>query len=164
MKKLLSSIIALLTLIGCSQRNGNLPRIAIAGLAIESSTFSPALTHEEAFNARKGEDVFKMFAHSDLYIMPSVSEPFGISPLEAMQTGVPVIISKQSGVSEILKHAIKIDFWDIDKMANAIYAILNYPALSKTIIENGWEEANNLRWDESAQQVHEVYQTVLSKT
>ncbi|HAM99407.1 MAG TPA: 4-alpha-glucanotransferase [Marinilabiliales bacterium] len=112
----------------------------------------------------KGEDVFKMFAHSDLYIMPSVSEPFGISPLEAMQTGVPVIISKQSGVSEILKHAIKIDFWDIDKMANAIYAILNYPALSKTIIENGWEEANNLRWDESAQQVHEVYQTVLSKT
>ncbi len=112
----------------------------------------------------KGDDVFKMFAHSDLYIMPSVSEPFGISPLEAMQTGVPVIISKQSGVSEILKHAIKIDFWDIDKMANAIYAILNYPALAKTIIENGWKEANNLKWEESARKVHEVYQSVLLKS
>ncbi len=111
----------------------------------------------------KGDDVFRMFRHSDLYIMPSVSEPFGISPLEAMQSGVPVIISKQSGVSEILKHAIKIDFWDIDKMANAIYAILNYPALATMISEKGLEEANNLRWEESAKQVHSIYSEVLSK-
>jgi glycogen synthase len=110
----------------------------------------------------KGDDVFKMFHHSDLYIMPSVSEPFGISPLEAMQSGVPVIISKQSGVSEILKHAIKIDFWDIDKMANAIYAILNYPALTNMISENGRNEANNLRWEESAKQVYHIYHEVIN--
>ncbi len=110
----------------------------------------------------KGDEVFKMFKHSDLYIMPSVSEPFGISPLEAMQSGVPVIISKQSGVSEILKHAIKIDFWDIDKMANAIYALLNYPSLSHLIRENGEAEANNLKWDQSALHVHAVYKKVLT--
>lgn len=109
----------------------------------------------------KGADVYKMFIHSDLYIMPSVSEPFGISPLEAMQSGVPVIISKQSGVSEILKHAIKIDFWDIDKMANAIYAILNYPALAQTIRENGENEANNLKWEDSAKHVYKIYQLSL---
>lgn len=109
----------------------------------------------------KGNDVYKMFNHSDLYIMPSISEPFGISPLEAMQSGVPVIISKQSGVSEILKHAIKIDFWDIDKMANAIYAILNYPSLANTIKNNGLIEANNLKWEESAKQVYKVYESCL---
>lgn len=107
----------------------------------------------------KGQDVYKMFSNSDLYIMPSVSEPFGISPLEAMQSGVPVIISKQSGVSEILKHVIKIDFWDVDKMANAIYAFLNYPSLSKTIQEKGLDEANNLKWEESAKNVYEVYKS-----
>ena len=111
----------------------------------------------------RGDAVFRMFNYSDVYIMPSVSEPFGISPLEAMQSGVPVIISKQSGVSEILKHAIKIDFWDIDKMANAIYALLNYPALAKTIGENGLKEANSLRWEESAKHVYNIYKSVLNK-
>ena len=106
-------------------------------------------------------EVFKMYSQSDLYIMPSVSEPFGISTLEAMQSGVPVIISKQSGVSEILKHAIKVDFWDIDEMANAIYAILNYKALKKTLTNNGKIEANNLKWDESAKKVYSVYQQIL---
>jgi glycosyltransferase involved in cell wall biosynthesis len=110
----------------------------------------------------KGSDVFKMFSYSDLYIMPSVSEPFGISPLEAMQSGVPVIISHQSGVSEILKHALKVDFWDIEKMANSIYAVLKYPALAKTIKENGEYEANNLKWDESAKEVYSVYRNVLN--
>jgi len=111
----------------------------------------------------KGNDVYKLFEQSDLYIMPSVSEPFGISPLEAMQSGVPVIISKQSGVSEILKHAIKIDFWDIDKMANAIYAILNYPALKNTIKANGKFEANNLKWEESAKNVFKIYKQALTQ-
>ena len=111
----------------------------------------------------RGDAVFRMFKYSDVYIMPSVSEPFGISPLEAMQSGVPVIISKQSGVSEILKHAIKIDFWDIDKMANAIYALLNYPSLAKTIGENGLKEANSLRWEESAKHVYNVYKSVLNQ-
>jgi glycosyltransferase involved in cell wall biosynthesis len=109
----------------------------------------------------KGSDVFSMLKISDVYIMPSVSEPFGISPLEAMQSNVPVIISKQSGVSEVLTHAVKTDFWDIDAMADAIYAILNYPALSKMFIKNGREEVVRLKWDNSARHVRDIYYRVI---
>jgi glycosyltransferase involved in cell wall biosynthesis len=109
----------------------------------------------------RGTDVFTMLSLSDVYIMPSVSEPFGISPLEAMQSNVPVIISKQSGVSEILTHAVKTDFWDIDAMADAIYGILNYPALSKMFIKNGKEEVERLKWDNSARHVRDIYQRVI---
>lgn len=109
----------------------------------------------------KGKDVFTMLGLSDVYIMPSVSEPFGISPLEAMQSNVPVIISKQSGVSEILTHAVKTDFWDIDAMADAIYGILNYPALAKMFIKNGKEEVVRLKWDNSARHVRDIYYRVL---
>lgn len=109
----------------------------------------------------KGKDVFNMLSLSDVYIMPSVSEPFGISPLEAMQSNVPVIISKQSGVSEILTHAVKTDFWDIDAMADAIYGILNYPALSKMFIKNGKEEVVRLKWDNSARHVRDIYYRVI---
>jgi glycosyltransferase involved in cell wall biosynthesis len=109
----------------------------------------------------KGTDVFTMLDMSDVYIMPSVSEPFGISPLEAMQSNVPVIISKQSGVAEILTHAVKTDFWDIDAMADAIYAILNYYPLADTIIKNGKEEVIKLKWDNSARHVRDIYKSVL---
>jgi glycosyltransferase involved in cell wall biosynthesis len=108
-----------------------------------------------------GTDVFTMLDMSDVYIMPSVSEPFGISPLEAMQSNVPVIISKQSGVAEILTHAVKTDFWDIDAMADAIYGILNYPALSNMFIKNGKEEVIRLKWDNSARHVRDIYQRVI---
>lgn len=111
----------------------------------------------------KGQDVFKMLYMSDVYIMPSVSEPFGISPLEAMQSNVPVIISKQSGVAEILTHAVKTDFWDIDAMADAIYGILNYPALSRMFIINGKEEVISLKWDNSARHVRDIYYSVIGK-
>lgn len=111
----------------------------------------------------RGNDVFRMLALSDVYIMPSVSEPFGISPLEAMQSNVPVIISKQSGVAEILTHAIKVDFWDIDAMADAIYGILNYPALSGMFIRNGREEVIALKWENSARQVRNIYKEVLKR-
>jgi glycosyltransferase involved in cell wall biosynthesis len=107
-------------------------------------------------------DVHMLLAMSDVYIMPSVSEPFGISPLEAMQSNVPVIISKQSGVAEVLTHAMKVDFWDIDAMADAIYGILTYPALSKMFIRNGKEEVIKLKWDKSARNVKRVYDEVLS--
>lgn len=110
----------------------------------------------------KGSDVFRMLAMSDLYVMPSVSEPFGISPLEAMQSNVPVIISKQSGVAEILTHAVKVDFWDIDAMADAIYGILTYPALSRMFIRNGREEVIALKWENSARLVRDVYYEVLN--
>ncbi|HUX55371.1 MAG TPA: glycosyltransferase [Bacteroidales bacterium] len=109
----------------------------------------------------KGSDVFSMLAMSDVYIMPSVSEPFGISPLEAMQSNVPVIISKQSGVAEILTHAVKTDFWDIDAMADAIYGILNYPALAKKYVKKGKEEVIRLKWDNSARHVRDIYYRVI---
>jgi glycosyltransferase involved in cell wall biosynthesis len=108
----------------------------------------------------KGSDVFTMLDMSDVYIMPSVSEPFGISPLEAMQSNVPVIISKQSGVAEILTHAVKTDFWDIDAMADAIYGILNYPALAHMFMKNGKEEVIQLKWDNSARHVRDIYYRV----
>jgi len=111
----------------------------------------------------RGQDVNHMFAISDLYVMPSVSEPFGISPLEAMQSNVPVIISHQSGVSEILKHAIKVDFWDIDAMADAIYGILHYGALSEMFKKHGKTEVDNLKWENSALHVKQVYDAVLAK-
>jgi glycosyltransferase involved in cell wall biosynthesis len=109
----------------------------------------------------KGDDVFRMFSISDVYVMPSVSEPFGISPLEAMQSDVPVIISHQSGVAEILKYAVKVDFWDVDAMADAIYGLLNYPALSSMFIKYGKEEVHNMKWENSAKRVVKIYQEVV---
>ena len=104
-----------------------------------------------------GDDVYQMYSMSDVYVMPSVSEPFGISPLEAIQSNVPVIISRQSGVAEVLNHAIKLDFWDIDAMADAIYGILNYPALSNMFKIYGKQEVDNLKWETSAGHVRDVY-------
>ena len=109
----------------------------------------------------RGEEVNQMYAHSDVYVMPSVSEPFGISPLEAMRTGVPVIISKQSGVSEVLSHALKINFWDVNALADSIYALLAYPALSKMLIQCGMDEVNSFSWDDTAKLVKSIYKKVL---
>lgn len=111
-----------------------------------------------------GDDVFHMFNMSDVYVMPSISEPFGISPLEAMQSDVPVIISKQSGVSEILTHAIKIDFWDINAMADAIHALIKYPVLSESFKKHARTEVDNLQWKNSAKHVREVYNRALKKS
>ncbi len=108
-----------------------------------------------------GDDVHHMFRLTDVFVMPSVSEPFGIVPLEAMQSKVPVIISNQSGVSEIIKNAIKIDFWDTFAMADAIHGLLSYPALSKTFIEEGKAEVDNLKWINSAKKVYDVYKSVV---
>ncbi len=105
----------------------------------------------------RGADVQRMFAMSDVYVMPSVSEPFGISPLEAMRTGVPTIISKQSGVAEVLRHSIKVDFWDIDAMADAIYGILRYPALGVMASRCGLDEVNTLKWNNAAKKIKEIY-------
>ncbi len=110
----------------------------------------------------QGADVHKMFAQSDVYVMPSVSEPFGISPLEAMRANVPVIISKQSGVAEILKHAIKIDFWDVEALADAIYGLVNYDGLSSLFRKYGMEEVTSLKWDEAAHKVKDVYESAIN--
>jgi glycosyltransferase involved in cell wall biosynthesis len=103
------------------------------------------------------ENVDKMFSMSDVYVMPSVSEPFGISPLEAMRSNVPVVISKQSGVSEVLKYALTIDFWDIDAMSDAIYGLLHYDALSRIFIKYGKGEVDSMKWDNAAKIVKEIY-------
>lgn len=111
----------------------------------------------------KGRQVYQMLADSDVYIMPSVSEPFGISPLEAMQVGTPTIISKQSGCSEILTHSIKIDYWDIDGMADAVNAIIRNPAMYKSLHELGREEVNNIRWEDAGKKVIKIYNSLLRK-
>jgi len=105
----------------------------------------------------RGSDIDLMFGMSDVYVMPSISEPFGISPLEAMRAHVPTIISKQSGVAEVLTHAIKVDFWDIDGMADAIYGIINYPALSNFFAVKGKEDVDNLKWEHVAKKLKEIY-------
>ncbi len=109
----------------------------------------------------RGQDVYSMLRMSDLYVMPSVSEPFGISPLEAMQSNVPVLISYQSGVAEILTYAIKTDFWDVDAMADAMYGVLNYPSLGKMFAKYGMDEVNSLKWENSAKQIKRVYDSVV---
>ncbi|HRR58031.1 MAG TPA: glycosyltransferase, partial [Paludibacteraceae bacterium] len=105
----------------------------------------------------KGRQVYEMLAESDVYMMPSVSEPFGISPLEAMQVGTPSIISKQSGCAEILNHVIKTDYWDIDAMADYIHAIVKYPAMYNSLRENGLAEVNNIKWEYAGQKVRRIY-------
>lgn len=117
-------------------------------------------THFHFTGFLKGQDVQKMFAQSDVYVMPSVSEPFGISPLEAMRSGVPTIISKQSGVAEVLKHALKVDFWDVDALADAIYGLLKYPALSRMAGRCGLEEVNTLKWENAAYLLKHIYEEV----
>jgi glycosyltransferase involved in cell wall biosynthesis len=97
------------------------------------------------------------FRSADVYVMPSLSEPFGIAPLEALAHDVPVIISKQSGVAEVLKHVLKVDFWDTDDLANKILAVLHHPPLAETLRERGQEEVRQLSWDDSARRIAEVY-------
>jgi len=107
-----------------------------------------------------GPEVKRMFDISSVYVMPSVSEPFGISPLEAMQNNVPVIISRQSGVSEVLDHAVKVDFWDIDAMADAIYALLHYKGISNMFAKMGYEEVEQLKWDNVAYKLMGIYKSI----
>jgi len=109
----------------------------------------------------RGKDVERVFRMADLYVMPSVSEPFGIAPLEALSNDVPVIISKQSGVSEILTHALKVDFWDIDEMANKIIAVLRHSPLQSTLREHGRMEVQRLSWTDAARHCVEVYQRAI---
>ena len=111
----------------------------------------------------RGRQVYEMLKASDVYIMPSVSEPFGISPLEAMQMGVPSIISKQSGCAEILNNVIKTDYWDIDAMADAIHSIISYPAMYESLKNEGLEEMKGITWEKAGQKVIDIYNQVIKK-
>ena len=108
----------------------------------------------------RGAEVDRMFALSDLYVMPSVSEPFGITPLEAMLYDVPVLLSRQSGVSEVLTHALKADFWDTRDMADKICAVLQYPSLATELVKNCREELKAIRWENVADQLNRIYHAV----
>lgn len=110
----------------------------------------------------KDEEVDHMYAVSDLYVMPSVSEPFGIAPLEAMAYDVPVLISRQSGVAEVVRNAIKVDFWDIREMANKICAILSYPFLAAEEVRNCREELKAIRWENVADRLNAIYAQLVS--
>jgi glycosyltransferase involved in cell wall biosynthesis len=110
-----------------------------------------------------GKDVQRVYEMADLYVMPSVSEPFGIAPLEALNYDVPVLISKQSGVAEVLTHVLKVDFWDVTEMANKIIAVLKYPPLQLTLREHGNFEVRRLRWSGAAQKCLKVYNEIFQR-
>ena len=110
----------------------------------------------------RGEDVDKIFGMADLFVMPSVSEPFGLVPVEALRNDVPVIISKQSGIAEVLTHALKVDFWDINEMANKILAVLRHPPLQATLREHGNFEVRKFSWEDSGRRCLEIYEALLA--
>jgi len=110
----------------------------------------------------QSSDVQRVYRMADLYVMPSVSEPFGIAPLEALQNDVPVLISKQSGLAETFVNALKVDFWDINEMANKMVAVLRHPPLSDMLRVNGRREALRFRWEDSAAKVNDIYRRVLN--
>jgi glycosyltransferase involved in cell wall biosynthesis len=104
-----------------------------------------------------GSDVERVFRAADLYVMPSVSDPFGIAALEALSYDVPVLISKQSGAAEVLRHVLKVDFWDIEEMANKIVAVLRHPPLHAMLKTHGRYELRRLSWEDSARACTRVY-------
>jgi glycosyltransferase involved in cell wall biosynthesis len=105
----------------------------------------------------RGQKIDQLYQSADLFVMPSVSEPFGITPLEAMMNQTPVLISKQSGVSELLDHALTVDFWDTDKMADRINAVLEHPALYGALSTHGYQEVNQISWDDTAETLIAAY-------
>jgi glycosyltransferase involved in cell wall biosynthesis len=111
----------------------------------------------------RGKDISRVFAMADLYVMPSVSEPFGIAPLEAMGHNVPVLISKSSGVSEILSHALKVDFWDIEDMADKILAVLRHSPLARALREGGAFEVRGISWTGAARKCERTYRAAIGQ-
>jgi glycosyltransferase involved in cell wall biosynthesis len=108
-----------------------------------------------------GQDIDRAYKLADLYVLPSVSEPFGITPLEAMRNGTPVIISKTSGVSEVISHCLKVDFWDIEEMASKMLSVLHYPTLHEEIQEQGSREVKKFNWEIPARKCIDVYNKAL---
>ncbi len=110
----------------------------------------------------RGAEVERIYALSDLYVMPSVSEPFGITPLEAMVYNVPIIVSRQSGVAEILDHAVKVDFWDVEKLAASIIRLLTREEETRRLVKLNSLQLRELKWELAAEKVLKVYQEVLA--
>ncbi len=109
----------------------------------------------------RGKELTALYRAADLYVMPSVSEPFGIAPLESLVQGTPVLLSKQSGVSEVIKHALVADFWDVDDMADKIISVLKHPGLQRTLAKNGRFEALSATWKKAAAKVSALYKKIV---
>ncbi len=109
------------------------------------------------------DDVERAYKMADIYVMTSVSEPFGLTALEAMKNKTPAIVSRQSGVSEITRHCLKADFWDIDDISNKIISLLRYNKLHETLKENGYEEVRKFNWDVPAGKCIDIYDELISK-
>ncbi|MFN3404003.1 MAG: glycosyltransferase [Cytophagaceae bacterium] len=107
------------------------------------------------------EKVHKLLSIADVYVMPSVSEPFGLSALEAAQFGIPCVISKQSGVSEVLFGALKADFWDVDKMSGHIISLLQNESLRESVIKDAFRDLESLTWEKAAEKVADIYKRLL---
>jgi glycosyltransferase involved in cell wall biosynthesis len=112
----------------------------------------------------RGKEIDRAYKMADLYVMPSVSEPFGITPLESMRNGTPVLISKQSGVSEVITHCLKADFWNVDEMADKMISTLKLDALHQTLSENGSQEVRKFSWDDPAAKCMDVYKKALGES
>jgi glycosyltransferase involved in cell wall biosynthesis len=111
----------------------------------------------------RGSELSNVYKMADIFVMPSVSEPFGIAALESMLHGTPIIVSKQSGVSEVVKNAMKVDFWDIDEMANKILSTFKHSSLKKTLEDNGQREIGEFSWDFAASECMKLYSELLTK-
>lgn len=111
----------------------------------------------------RGDDLTRLYRSADLFVLPSVSEPFGLTPLESLVNGTPVLLSKQSGVSEVLKNALKVDFWDTDEMANQIIAVLRDGVLHRQLTEYGLSDALGATWERAAAKVRELYHSLVGK-
>lgn len=109
----------------------------------------------------RDQELKSLYRAADLFVMPSVSEPFGITTLESLALGTPVLISKQSGVAEVLSHCLKVDFWDTEEMAHKILAVLAHPALQECLAQNGSQEVQKCTWSRAADKCLEIYQKVL---
>ena len=108
----------------------------------------------------KGAEVERMYAMAHVYVMPSVAEPFGIAPLEALSYDVPVIIARQAGVGEVLHHTLKVDFWDVVDLADKILAVLDRPALTRELLRQSRQELRALCWNAAAEKVETLYRTL----
>ena len=112
---------------------------------------------------QRGREVYECYKNSDVFVMPSVSEPFGIAPLEAMQCGCPSIISKQSGCGEILDKVIKVDYWDIHAMADAIYSICTNESLYNYLRREGMKEVDGITWEKVGLRIRNCYDRLINR-
>lgn len=110
----------------------------------------------------KRDEIDQVLASTSVYVMPSVSEPFGITPLEAIQRNVPIIISNQSGVSEVMHHALKVDFWDTEALSQAICSVLHYGSLSRELKRNAGKAIDLITWQKAAQRLNSLYYELTS--